>query len=250
MRKKAPFKMPVENLPRDLVVQDLLVPIVEFLQRSGMQQPQLNLEWQSAIARASRAGKGVKVVRIGYEQLGLTVVSRWLRDPSYLNHAGRPDDLPLRGRRSFNSLLKSCAVTRPAVDILDSLMEFGTVKKVASNKYRLIRRSINFAIPSYLPFEPNFQFLVDAVHASTWGSSVVPKSPRLFWQNAASNSVPNKYAVEFLQFSKERGLSFMHEINDWLEAHESLDAPTSRKRIGSKKRKRLGIGLFGVCSDQ
>ena len=250
MRKKESLKTPEESIPRDLGVQDLLVPIVEFLQRSGMQRPQLHLEWQSAIARASRARKGVKVIRIGYEQLGLTIVSRWLRDPNYLNHAGRPDDLPLRGRRSFCSLLKSCAVSLPAADLLHSLIEFGTVKKVNSNKYRLIRRSINFAIPSYLPFEPNFQFLVDAVHASTWGSSVVPKSPRLFWQNVASNSVPNKYAADFLRFSKQRSLSFMHEINDWLEAHETASAAAPRKAANSPRSKRIGIGLFGVCSEQ
>ena len=250
MRRKVPLKTRTGSAQRDLAVQDLLVPIAEFLQRSGMQQSQLHAEWQSAIRRASRARKGVKVIRIGYEQLGLTIVSRWLRDPNYLNHAGRPDDLPLRGKRSFSSLLKSCAVIRPAPDVLDSLLEFGTVKRIASNRFRLIRRSINFAIPNYLPFEPNFQFLVDALHASTWGSSVVPKSPRLFWQNVASSNVPDKYAVEFLRFAKERSLTFMHEINDWLEAHETVIAAVPRKTLESAKNKRLGIGLFGVCSDQ
>lgn len=250
MRKKTPLKTPAGSLPRDPSVQDLLVPIVEFLQRSGIQQSQLQVEWQSAILRASRIKRSVKVVRIGYEQLGLTIVSRWLRDPNYLNHVGRPDDLPLRGRRSFSSLLRSCAVTRRAPDVLDSLVEFGTVKKVGSNRYRLIRRSINFAIPNYLPFEPNFQFLVDALHASTWGSSMAPRSPRLFWQNVASSSVPNKYTVEFLRFSKERSLSFMHEINDWLEAHETVNAAVPRKAAKSPRNKRIGIGLFGVCSDR
>ncbi len=249
MRIKAPVKTPAKSKQRDLAVQDLLVPIVDFLQRSGMEQSRLNAEWRSAIRRTSSVRKGVKVVRIGYEQLGLTIVSRWLRDPKYLNHVGRPDDLPLRGNRSFSSLLKSCAVTRSATAVLDSLVEFGTVKIVGLNKYRLVRRSVNFAIPHYLPFEPNFQFLVDAVHASTWGSSVAPQSPRLFWQNVCSSNVPNKYEVDFLRFAKERSLSFMHEINDWLEAHETLDAGATHKFMTSAKSKRLGIGLFGVCSE-
>ena len=249
MPRTAPSKIATNSAQRDLAVQDLLVPIVEFLQRSGMKQSQLGAEWRSAILRTSRARKSVKVVRIGYEQLGLTIVSRWLRDPKYLNHVGRPDELPLRGSRSFTSLLKSCHVTRPVLTVLDSLVEFGTVKKVRSDRYRLVRRSINFAIPNYLPFEPNFQFLVDAVHASTWGSSINPKSPRLFWQNVSSSSVPNRYSEEFLRFAKERSLSFMHEINDWLEAHETEETKVARPTMKSLKSRRLGIGLFGICSN-
>ena len=109
---------------------------------------------------------------------------------------------------------------------------------------------VNFAVPDYIPFEPNFQFLVDAVRASTWGSGITPKAPRLFWQNVASNHVPQKYAAEFLRFAKDRGLTFMHEINDWLEAHE---AAAGTRALGAKKNgntPRLGIGLFGVCSSR
>ena len=234
----------------DLEVKDLLIPIVEFLHRSGFTQSDLLAECRSAIQHSTRAKKGVKVVHIGYDQLGLTLVSRWLRDPEFLNHAGRPADLPIRGKRSFSTLLKSCAIDRPATCVIKSLVRFGTVKQISPTQYRLVQRSVNFAVPNYIPFEPNFQFLVDATRASTWGSGITPKAPRLFWQNVASNDVPQKYAAEFLRFAKDRGLTFMHEINDWLEAHEAVSGASSIGRQRDNKTHRLGIGLFGVCSNK
>jgi hypothetical protein len=248
MAGKTPPKLTTPASSSDLHVSDLLIPIAEFLHRSGLSHAQLLAEWRSALQRCSGLKKGVKVVHIGFDELGVTVVSRWLRDPDYLNHVGRPDDLPIRGKRSFSSLLKSCRIERPASSVLRSLMRFGTVKRISPNRYRLVRRSINFAIPNYLPFEPNFQFLVDAARASTWGSAIAPKLPRLFWQNVASHNVPDRYIADFLGFARDRGLIFMHEINDWLEAHEV--APRSNTKSGKtlKGTRRLGVGLFGVCT--
>jgi Family of unknown function (DUF6502) len=248
MAGKALPRLQASLSPPDLNVSDLLIPIAEFLHRSGLSKAQLLAEWRSAIQRCSGRKKGVKVVHIGFHELGVTVVSRWLRDPEYLNHVGRPDDLPIRGKRSFSSLLKSCRIERPAASVLSSLIRFGTVKKISPNRYRLVRRSINFAIPTYVPFEPNLEFLVDATRASTWGSTVAPKLPRLFWQNVASSSVPSRHTAAFLNFARDRGLMFMHEINDWLEAHEQLPLSNAKNKKAVKGTRRLGVGLFGVCN--
>ncbi len=248
MAGKAPPKLTASLSPSELNVSDLLIPIAEFLHRSGLSQAQLLAEWRSAIQHCSGRKKGVKVVHIGFHELGVTVVSRWLRDPEYLNHVGRPDDLPIRGKRSFSSLLKCCRIERPASSVLSSLIRFGTVRKISPNRYRLVRRSINFAMPNYLPFEPNLQFLIDATRASTWGSAVAPKLPRLFWQNVASSNVPSRYTADFLRFASDRGLMFMHEINDWLEAHEKSPPPKATIGKALKGTRRLGVGLFGVCN--
>lgn len=231
------------------VVRDLLVPISAFLLRSGMTKAQLLSEWSTAIQQASRASPGLKVVRIGFENLASSIITRWLRDPTYLNHAGRPEDLPLRGGKSFTSLLKAGQVKGSPIKILALLIELGTVKKVAPARYRLIRRSMNYIISGFLPFEPNFQFLVDAARACTWGSGFPPRTPRLFWLNAVSTRVDNRHTPDFLRFAKERGLSFIHEINDWLEAHESKDAGVrSIKKKTAARSRRLGMSLFGISS--
>lgn len=227
---------------------DLLLPIAAFLLRAGTPESQLMSEWQRAIQRTSKIKGKLKVVKIGHEHLGSTAISRWLRDPKYLNHAGRPDDLPIRGKRSVASLLKEGGVTESPSKVIALLLELGTISRVAPSRYRLIRRSMNYTIPHFLPFEPNFRFLVDAVRACTWGSGVPPRTPRLFWLNAYSTRVHRRHTSDFLNFAKERGLSFMHEINDWLEAHEAPAARKSKSSAQGESLRRLGMGLYGLCS--
>jgi hypothetical protein len=228
-------------------IQDLLAPIVAFLRSSGMRPNKIMSEWQTAIRRTSKHKPRLKVVRIGYEHLDSTVIARWLRDPTYLNRVGKPADLPLTGKVSLSSLVKICRVRVLPTQVARRLAEFGSVKEVSPGKYRLVRPHLNFTNPEILPFEPNFQFLVDAVRASTWGSAAQGNEPRLFWQNAIHTSVAQRHVTEFLTFARERGLIFAHEMDDWLEAHNN-DASNSASKVPSN-RKRLGVGLFGICSD-
>lgn len=249
MKQNARKTMANRKLPTPPVISDLLIPIAAFLRRAGTSKSQLMSEWKVAIQSSSRPKRELKVVKIGFEHLGSTTISRWLRDPKYLNHAGRPDDLPVRGNRSITSLLKEGGVKRPAKEVISLLLELGTITKVATSRYRLIRRSMNYTIPEYLPFEPNFRFLVDAARACTWGSGVSMRSPRLFWLNAYSTRVHHRHTADFLRFAKERGLSFMHEINDWLEAHEMSHTARAPSRAKLASMRRLGMGLHGICCD-
>ncbi len=249
MPKKLTVNSATRASPMQLTIIDLLLPIAAFLRRSGTSESQLVSDWRLAIKRTAGAKGKLKVVKIGNEQLGSTTISRWLRDPKYLNHAGRPDDLPMRGKRSITSLLREGGVTHPPTQIVALLIELGTVTKVSPSRYRLIRRSMNYTIQEYLPFEPNFRFLVDAARACTWGSGVPPRAPRLFWLNAYSTRIHRRHSAEFLKFSKERGLSFMHEINDWLEAHELPRASKGNSPAQKAKMRRLGLGLYGICSN-
>jgi hypothetical protein len=234
---------------KDPEVSDLILPVVAFLCRSGMPRDQLASEFREAMRLSYSAKPGLKVIRIGGEQLGFTVVSRWLRDPIYLNHAGRPDDLPLTGKRSIASLAKACRITVSPSKVIAFLIEFGTVKKLSRYRYRLVQRTLNFSIPRYLPFEPNLQFLIDAARAATWGSTLMPKVPRLFWHNAVSTNVDRHYHSKFLRFAKERSLQFMHEINEWLEAHETPRDAARLRHGKNSKVNRVGMGLFGIYSN-
>jgi hypothetical protein len=226
--------------------QDLLLPIMTFLRKSGISQSQLHTECRSAIRQAGASKSQLKVVRIGFGYVSSSIVNRWLRDPSFLNHAGQPDDLPVRGVRSIGSLLKACQVTLAPAKVVALLVEFGTIKMVSSGRYRLVRRCLNFMIPEYLPFEPNFRFLVDAALASTRRLGVAHNLPKLFWQCADSKGIHRRHIPDFLRFAQERSLSFMHEVNDWLEEHEVRDTDGARKDMDVR---RLGVGLFGICSD-
>ena len=181
--KKA--KRPKKQLT-NAAIRDLLIPIADFLSRSGISQARLFAEWRSTVQPSGKMKPKIKVVHIGFEHLNSSNVSRWLRDPKYLNHAGRPDDLPPNSERSIASLLLKDQATAARQNIATMLENFGTIKRIAPGKCRLVKRSTNSSIPDYLPFVPNFRFLVDGVQASTWGSGSDPKAPRQFWQSVSS----------------------------------------------------------------
>lgn len=234
-------------VPPLLKAADLLEPIIEFLYKSGLSKKQLLAECRSAIRKASTAKSTLSVVHVGFRKETIDIVNRWLRDPGYLNHNGRPDDLPLTGSRSIGSLVKACRVAVTPNNALAQLLEFDIVKRVASRRYRLVRRSMDFGHSDYLPFEPNFRFLVDATRAATNRLQNSKASNKLFWQCADNSRIPPRHTKEFLAFVRHRGLSFVHEINDWLDEHETVEVRASRSRIHLK---RLGVGLFGIGSNK
>ena len=226
---------------------DLLEPTIGFLFKSGLSKKQLLAECRSAIHKASTTKLTLSVVHVGFRKETIDIVNRWLRDPSYLNHNGRPDDLPLTGPRSIGSLVKACRVAVRPDKALAQLLEFDMVKRVASRKYRLVRRLMDFAHSDYLPFEPNFRFLVDATRAATNRLQDSKATNRLFWQCADNPRIHPRHTKEFLDFVRHRGLSFVHEINDWLDEHETVEARIPKNRT---QLKRLGVGLFGIGSNK
>ena len=240
MRRQARTS-PIGALNSKQIRRDLLAPIASFLIKSGMPADQLLAEFRRAINQASTSKLKVISMQIGEE--ASNIVNRWLRDPAFLNSAGRPADLSLTGPTSIEGLIKASQTKVSSTAALAMLIEFGLVRKVGSGKYRLVSRMVNFGHLQYLPFEPNYRFLVDATKVSTKRLPSPNGEQGLFWQCADNSRIDTRKCKEFLQFARQRSLSFMHEINDWLDEHEY-------KRMGPRPKnlrmKRVGIGLFGI----
>lgn len=221
---------------------DLLAPVMALLYKSGIPKSKLLSECKAAIRSASSSKLKIIHTSISHEVTG--IVNRWLRDPEFLNSAGRPDDLPFSGKRSIKALVKACGTAVSPKAVLELMVSFRVAQPVRSGKYRLVRRMMVYGHPKYLPFEPTFRFLTDAARVSTrnlWNSK---SPPTLFWQCADNPKIEARRLREFMQFAQQRGLSFMHEMNDWLDEHEYIERKPGKD---AKKLKRIGVGLFGIC---
>ena len=241
MQRASTASTPTTKTNQTQVGRELLVPIAAFLLKSGLSRAQLLSEFRLAIRRAG--GSKLKVTHLQIGEEVSSIVNRWLRDPTFLNTVGRPAELPLRGSRSIAALVRASRANISPTAAVNMLVEFGIAREVATRKYRLVRRLVDFGHSEYLPFEPNFRFLVDATKVSTSKLRKPTGTPGLFWQCADNPRIDARHASEFLRFAQQRSLSFMHEINDWLDEHESKRSRSSGKRIHLK---RLGIGLFGI----
>ena len=242
-KKRAVTRTPMT--PHD--VNALLGPIIGFLHGSGISKKEILAECRSAIRKAESKSFKLPVTHVEFGKDSIEIVNRWLRDPKYLNRHGRPDELPLIGPRSLTSLVNDCRVNVAANSALNHLLKFKIATRVASNNYRLVKTLMDFWHADHLPFEPNFRFLVDATRAATNRLQRPKNRHRLFWHCADNSRIHPRATDAFLNFAWQRGLSFMREINDWLDEHEQRDATIARR--GHNHTKRLGIGLFPIASD-
>jgi hypothetical protein len=218
-----------------------------LLQRSGMTLEQLRHEFDVAAEKAQRSKSNLKVAKIEQALACANIVDRWLRHPQFVNSAGGPRDLPLKGKSSIISLFKSAGISGSPDPLLKALIKFGNVKETANGSYRLLYRYMQFLNQDYLPFEPNYQLLIDATAVATRGLARKKKGPQLYFFSVERRDIPQKFVSDFIVYSREKALLFAHEINDWLEEHGG--APSSRARNSAMKPKRLGMAILPICSD-
>lgn len=229
----------------------LLRPIVAFLLRSGIPDAQLAREFNAALQGARRSTKKIDIKRIGMTNCSsnwcATIVDRWLRDPAYLNAIGKPKDIPLLGRNSIAALTKIAGASTRPKDAARFLEEFGAVRKTSKGTYNLVKRYMNYTTSETLLYEPNLEFLIDAVAVTARGLGKKKPSRPLFWLSSQYPALPRRHVAAFLAYIRQRGVVFLHEVDDWLEQH--ADAQAASKSV-SNKFSRVGIGLFPICADK
>ncbi|MGH8253105.1 MAG: hypothetical protein ACRES2_03635 [Steroidobacteraceae bacterium] len=225
-------------------VSALIGPIIGFLHESGFSKKTILAECRAAVQKSGSKVSKLPVTHVEFGKDAIDIVNRWLRDPQYLNRHGRPDELPFAGAKSLTSLVRDCRVEVSPNRALLNLLNFKMVTQVASKKYRLLARSMTFWHSDYLPFEPNFRFLIDATRAAL--SRLQQPKSKLFWQCADNPRIHPRLTKDFLSFVKQRGLSFMHEMNDWLDEHDISDGSAAQRKA---PRKRLGVSVFSIVSD-
>jgi hypothetical protein len=245
LKKNKPQKRKADGNQSSPQPIDLLAPIFALLIRAGYSKGDIAEIYDQALSKATASRRGPHVFRIGDDYITADLIHRWLRDPKYINANGKPKELPIVGKCSFQTLVRESEPGANPDDVAKLLLKFGVVRKLESGSLRLVRRSLNFSIPDALPFEPNFNFLLDAARSCTRGLAQGSAAPKLYWHSADSKHIASRDTDAFLKFSEERSLSFMHEINDWLDQHAS----SSVHRPAIKPR-RVGVGLFAVAESR
>jgi hypothetical protein len=97
-----------------------------------------------------------------------------------------------------------------------------------------------------MAYEPLAYFLSDA---SSTLSRILKRSkrwrgPDLFWQKTENARISEAAAKRFTAFAKERGLVFLDELDDWLEAN------SDQKKTSRRRQRRIGLGIFSIYSDR
>jgi hypothetical protein len=129
--------------------------------------------------------------------------------------------------------------------VLSVLTRYGNVRRTRHGTYELVRPFFYTSNAESIAYEPVVNFLSDVTsnlskilrRTERW------RGPDLFWTKTENARISEATAKRFTAYARERGLVFLDELDDWLEAN------SDRKKVSRQARRRVGFGIFSIYSD-
>ncbi len=228
------------------VAQELLEPVLSFLQQAGITEAEASRAFRSAWIKSKKAKSApVSLESLEDTQPFVDLVAAWSRHSAYLSKEGLPRDLPIRGQNGFASLVKKVAPKLEPRKALLLLHAYGNVERLPNGKVRLTKPFFHIKSGGRLAFEPSVRFLLDAarnVKASLRDPSAGKGRDaglQHFWRTVDSTNLPQSRRKAYLAFVKELSLTFLQDVDDWLS--ENSSGATRKGKTG-----RVGLGLYTI----
>jgi hypothetical protein len=168
------------------------------------------------------------------------VLSGWHLDADFLEPDGRPCLLPATGPApSFEVLLKRYAGDIPTTALVKELVKSGSIERLASGAYRVLRRY-------YMPTQMDGQaveragsVLADLATTVEHNLSRTAREPSRFEGRAQNRHVDPRHLPAFRAFVEREAQGLLERVDDWLASHEtgSQDAAAAL---------RLGVGVYAI----
>jgi hypothetical protein len=223
----------------------ILFPIAAFLHAGGMTHEAALAAFAAVLKRVSKSSVGRKLEHIGHPTRYTDIVGMWMRSKRFIDKNGRPRLLQIEGRDGFESLVRSVAWQADPVGVLSVLTRYGNVRRTRQGTYELVRPFFYSSNAESIAYEPVVNFLSDVTSNL---SKILKRSerwrgPDLFWTKTENARISEATAKRFTAYAKERGLVFLDELDDWLEANGD------QTKAGHEPRRRVGLGIFSIYSD-
>lgn len=215
-----------------------------FYRASGFSETWLRNEWNHALAWARKQDVKAKIYRAGPVAEFRAICELWIRDPAYLNTAGNPLPLPIRGAVSISSLIKALGLESDPVEIVAGLEKIGSIRRFGKRKYLLVEKMFRTRPNSYVAYETYSQFLAHAVKAATMPLHVAKTDKYSHWLTATREQLSAAEIREFIAFVKRRSQPQMLEIDDALNA-----TAHRRRQRKSLPANTVGAGIFTFVTE-
>lgn len=171
---------------------------------------------------------------------GLSVVKEWTTSRKYLDKNKKPLELPLRGKKSFETLVAQSCADLTARSVLDELVRSDVVVKTEDNTVRLVKTA-------YVPTGDEKQ-LVNVVFTCardlllTGEHNIENDADNLWFQRqVAYSNIPVSEIDEFKQLSDTKSEELIGEMNRWLH-----DKNIGDKSDFDEQTKRVGVGIYYI----
>ncbi len=168
------------------------------------------------------------------------VISAWLRDPAYLDGAGRPLALAVEGPApSFSTLVREHSGDVPARAILDELDRVGALETLKDGRIRLRARA-------YVPAAG------EADKLAILGTDVADliscidhnlqcnTGETFFQRKVAYDNLPTEATRELRPLAAERAQGLLEDLDRWMAARDRDSNPG----VQGGGRKRASVGIY------
>lgn len=168
------------------------------------------------------------------------VLSAWVREVDFQDGDGQPAELPLRGDKSFNELVKRFSGDVATATIADELSRIGAIEQTNKNCVRLIKKT-------YIPIDENEKLIMGCRHISDLIRTIdhnvhASEELPLFERITAYNAIPKPSLISLRE--KVREIAGHHLIEfDKLVASYS-HSPTKESGSVNSKDYRVGVGIY------
>lgn len=175
--------------------------------------------------------------------MGVKLVSLWIKEPRFLDDEGKPLLLPLKSKDSpsFDELVTIiCKQDIRSRVVLDEWLNSGVVKLTDN----LVELCTEAYIPKENPKEKAF-FLGQNIgdHLSAASQNLFTDNPEFFERCVYYDGLSDESVTELQSIVNEHGMSLLKQLNDRASELKKIDS--SRKDEDDKQTKqRINIGLY------
>jgi hypothetical protein len=181
------------------------------------------------------------------------VLTTWHEDERYVDSEGNPLEIPLEGDHpSFNALTQSISVGGDiaTVTVLRELKRSQAVEETPLGKLRVLQRHFipnyhgdpqqapHFANPNKI--NQGSSMLVDHINTLFHNLYGKPGEPTRLELRAVNQLINSKDIPAFYEYTNQKSLELLQDIDRWLEEHQDATAKTN------EHSERLGLGVYVI----
>ena len=172
------------------------------------------------------------------------VLSGWHLDADFLEPDGRPKVLRAAGEGpTFESLLKRYAGDIPATALVKELVKSGSIERLESGDYRVLRRYYMPRAMDGRAIERAGSVVADLASTVEHNLSRRPQEPSRFEGRAQNRHIDPRNLPAFRAFVEREAQGLLERVDDWLATHEAFDASAGSRSL------RLGVGVYAIQDD-
>ena len=227
-----------ESKPRDVTVQNVVNNLLKLFDQLGIDVTQA--KWRTRPLSKSRPLS--RTLHPYISAIGEMLTS-WHQDPAYLDSAGNPSPIKLRGSPpSFRSLAQVAIPRKDELFLLSELERLGTICIDDGNFVHVKRRSF----PSYkdksLAIEHTLETLDGFIRTLRHNLASEPSnSDQLFHRLVWNRDFDSRKIPALKVRVKRHGENFLDSLDNWLSRNE---LSREGKSPGRTRRSQVSIGVY------